>query len=394
MSKSVANVVIATDTFEGWIVKTNILLDTLSNEIVTVSANAVGALTTGNATVNGTMSVTTLAAGSALRGGTVTTANTLNVTSNVTNQGVSTFNANLVVNSVANVYMTATSTTIRGGGLAITSNTTISAAAVDITTAGQLVISAAGGLDITGSLGDVTAGTVNATSFVGVGQGFSNMNAITSNTTFTVPTGVYKLKYTLTGGGGGGGSSAKTGSANNRYSAAGGGGGATAIGIVPVSPGQELVVVIGLGGTGGVGTNTNDAAPTSNATAGASSTITFPNTATIVAGGGAAGFDAYSSAEGGLVAAGGTATGGTINIAGGPGSGGNVVEMAYQYATQSTGGATIWGAGPQTNTVSRTAVGVNGSNGVNYGTGGSGALAANEKRDGGNGAPGILLIEY
>jgi hypothetical protein len=43
MSKFVANVSIATDTFAGWVNKTNIVLDALTNEIVPVTPTTAGA---------------------------------------------------------------------------------------------------------------------------------------------------------------------------------------------------------------------------------------------------------------------------------------------------------------------------------------------------------------
>jgi len=83
-SNSVSNVVIGSDTFQGWINKTNQLTELMRQEVVTVYSNSVGASVTGNGTVNGTFSATALAADTALRGGNVTTSNVLVVTSNVT----------------------------------------------------------------------------------------------------------------------------------------------------------------------------------------------------------------------------------------------------------------------------------------------------------------------
>lgn len=393
MSKSVANVVIATDTFEGWIIKTNILLDALSNEIITVAANTTGAVTSGNASINGTLSANTFVARDSLRGGTVAVANTLTVTSNVINQGVSTFNANLVVNTVANVYMTSTSTTIRGGALAVTSNTVISAASVDISTSGQLTLSAAGGMNITGSMGNFNAGVVNATSFVGIGQGFSNMNVVTSNTTFTVPSNVYKIRYVLTGGGGGGGSAPKQNSTHH-YAAGGGGGGGSAIGVLSVTPGESITVTIGGGGNGGIASATAGAVATTNSTAGETSSIVFANSLTITATGGGGGADSDNTNRlGGRPAAGGAGSGGTINLQGGTGFGGYGQVASWAYSKASIGGSTVWGDGAAS-AGNKNGVSEAGANGVNYGTGGSGGQAHGTSADGGNGASGVLLIEY
>jgi len=71
MARSVANVATASDTFEGWINKTNILLGALTTYVITVSqTSANGDLTTGNAFVNGILSSTTLST-DFLRGGNV-----------------------------------------------------------------------------------------------------------------------------------------------------------------------------------------------------------------------------------------------------------------------------------------------------------------------------------
>lgn len=393
MSKSVANVVIATDTFEGWIVKTNILLDALSNEIITVAANTTGAVTTGNGSVNGSLQATVLVAGSQLRGGEVSVANTLTITSNVVANSVSTFNANVIVNSVANVYMTATSATVRGGQFNVTSNTVVSAATVDITTSGQLTISAGGGLNITGSLGDIDTGVVNATAIVGVGAGFSNINVFTSNATFTVPTGVRKIKYTLTGGGGGGGGAPKA-NATHGYFAGGGGGGGTATGIISVTPGEPINIIIGAGGVGGVGNTTAGGIAVSTSTAGTNSSMVFANTLTILGTGGAGGSDAdNTNRNGGLAANGGIGSGGTINIQGGLGGGGGGQLASWAYNRGPYGGETVFGPGPVSDSPKNN-VSANGRDAINKGSGGSGGVSASLSANGGAGAPGILIIEY
>lgn len=83
MARAVANVNIAVDTFNGWVTKTNVLLDALSNEIVTANNQANGALTTGNGFVNGIFGANTIVVPASLRGGNVQSSNTLNISSNV-----------------------------------------------------------------------------------------------------------------------------------------------------------------------------------------------------------------------------------------------------------------------------------------------------------------------
>ena len=131
MAKSVANVNIATDTFNGWVTKTNILLDALTNEIVTANTQANGSLTTGNGFVIGIFGSNTICAPSQLRGGNVQSSNTLSITSNVVVGN--TFTVNSLATSVylntnvhvqgANSFTNATNITLTGNTLSIPANT-------------------------------------------------------------------------------------------------------------------------------------------------------------------------------------------------------------------------------------------------------------------------------
>ena len=82
-----ANVEVATDSFGGWINKTNEVIHDMATVVVTVAGVAQpnttnGAQTSGNAHVQGIFSSNTLIASNALRGGSVSAANTLIITSN------------------------------------------------------------------------------------------------------------------------------------------------------------------------------------------------------------------------------------------------------------------------------------------------------------------------
>ena len=77
-----ANVVVETDTFRDWLDRTNQLIYVLSTDVVTAKANSTGAVTTGNAHVNGIFSANTLVAKTALRGGTVAASANLDISSN------------------------------------------------------------------------------------------------------------------------------------------------------------------------------------------------------------------------------------------------------------------------------------------------------------------------
>ena len=133
MTKAVSNVNIATDTFNGWVTQTNVLLSALNNEIVTANTLANGSLTTGNAFVNGIFGANTVTVPSALRGGNVQSSGNLNITSAVIisgNVSVNTTSNTFVVNSTttfsvqtANSYTNATNITLTGNTLTASANT-------------------------------------------------------------------------------------------------------------------------------------------------------------------------------------------------------------------------------------------------------------------------------
>ncbi len=114
MSKTVANVSITTDTFAGWVTKTNVLLDALTNEVVTVSTTTSGSNTSGNGSVLGILAANTLST-ELLRGG--TSGNTANVRS------LSIGFANSTVSS--NVSIAGYTTNVSSNSLNITSNTSL-----------------------------------------------------------------------------------------------------------------------------------------------------------------------------------------------------------------------------------------------------------------------------
>lgn len=135
----------------------------------------------------------------------------------------------------------------------------------------------------------------------------NNSVIYTSGTsTFTVPAGVYRIYAECWGGGGGIGG-------GGQYNEAGGGGGYVA-GWINVIPGQTIAATVGAGGTVG-GSPGGDG--------GATIFSTFS------AGGGAGGV------SGGAGAAGGTASGGTINIVGGNGG----ATLINNYVVFSSGGS-------------------------------------------------------
>ncbi len=128
MAKSVANVVVATDTFASWITKTNELADAMSVFAVTVQSNTTGATAVGNGSITGTFAANTVAVSTALRGGTVNASANLTVTSNARfTGGVLYSTANVDINA-ANAFVNATAVSVIGGALNITSNVAVTVA--------------------------------------------------------------------------------------------------------------------------------------------------------------------------------------------------------------------------------------------------------------------------
>ncbi len=124
MARSTPNVTIATDTFGQWITKTNELADLASTGAVTVAPGA-GDTVSGNGAIVGTLVVTTLVANGAIRGGDLTSTNTLSVSSNLAVTG--TANVSIAINVGANV--TANTTAIKLGNSTV--NTVIVSTGID-----------------------------------------------------------------------------------------------------------------------------------------------------------------------------------------------------------------------------------------------------------------------
>jgi hypothetical protein len=78
-----ANVNPDTNSFRNWMEKTNRLIFDMSTGVVMLAANSTGETTSGNGYITGRFGADTIIAGTALRGGTIATANTLNISSSV-----------------------------------------------------------------------------------------------------------------------------------------------------------------------------------------------------------------------------------------------------------------------------------------------------------------------
>lgn len=212
-------------------------------------------------------------------------------------------------------------------------------------------------------------GTVNANAFVGDGSGLTGisggggykMTVFTSSGTYTKSSGVKDIKVTVTGGGGG--------NTRNSCGAGGGGAGATAIEFFDASSVSSTVSVTV--GSGGLSRKSGDG---------------YGQT------GGTSSFGSYCSATGGgsshsnsyKFGAGGTATGGTINIRGADGDAGTNGSPRKGGA----GGGSYWGgggAGGSDNSV--------GKNGIAYGAGGGATGQCTSNGTAGDGMQGVVVVE-
>lgn len=192
---------------------------------------------------------------------------------------------------------------------------------------------------------------------------FVGMKVYTADGTFTqgvdCPAAVTRVRVTVVGGGGGGGGAKATITGPG----GGGGGGGRVVGFLDLTEDEAVNVVVGLGGVGG------DATPNDGA-AGAASTFK-----TLSAGGGLGGKKANTTTQG--AAQGGAATGGDLNLPGGTGK----APGAYKAGD---GGESLGGGGSG---------GDDNKNGVFPG-GGAGGGSRETDAAGGNGADGVVIIEW
>lgn len=172
------------------------------------------------------------------------------------------------------------------------------------------------GVPAPGTNGNVL--TSNGTAWTSTApSGGARGQTFTSNGTFTIPSGVTALKVTVVGGGGG--TAGVTNSSANASSGGGGGGNAVSY-LTGLTPGNTLAVTIGAAGTN-VSTSSES---TPGNTGGTSSVASGTQViTTISATGGLGGYYVRTTSPNGMFGtrggAGGTATGGTINIVGNAG---------------------------------------------------------------------------
>ena len=196
--------------------------------------------------------------------------------------------------------------------------------------------------------------------------GYASLQTFTAGGYFVVPNGVSQAKVTVIGGGGAGGTDATVPSG-------GGGAGGRAVGIVSgLTPGSAIYVTVGAGGV----------ASATPAQGGPGGTSSFGNFLSATGGGGGNGGTSGLPNAGGT---GGIGVGGAVNEAGAYGT-----DCVVQAARGGDGGGPGNGRGT---TGQLTGIAANGPGGGGGGAGcslpGGGAGAV-----GGNGAAGLVIIEY
>ena len=256
---------------------------------------------------------------------------------------------------------------IANGGTGATTKAAGFNALSPITTTGDLIIgngsNSATRLAI-GTSGQVLTSNGTTASWGAASAAGASLSAqvFTSNGTFTIPTGVTKLKITVVGGGGGGGGGTVGGG--------GGAGGAAISYLSSLTPGNTLSVTIGASGTGGASGVAGTAGGTSSVASGTQSITTISTTG---GGGGGAGQN-----PGGL---GGTGTNGTLNLGGGDGAGG---VLGCTTTPGGNGGSSLLGGGGKGNYGG----GNPASPGRAYGGGGGGGNTS------GAGFAGVVIFEW
>jgi hypothetical protein len=227
-----------------------------------------------------------------------------------------------------------------------------------------------------GSAVTFSAGTkdVFVTFPASAGYAGASGQVFTASGTFTIPTGITRVKVTVIGAGGGGGG-AQEGCCVPSYFGGGAGGGGTAVKwLTNLTPGNTLTVTRGAGGAGGAA---NGAA---GGTGGTSSVSSGTETITSISATGSGGASPYSPSGGGV------GSGGDLNVTGGAGLWGSTGTSGVS----GTGGTTTMGGG---------AYGVNTGAGVAgqpYGNGGSGGAitGGTSPQAGGAGANGVIFFEW
>lgn len=276
--------------------------------------------------------------------------------------GITTVAATLIddgIGELATGVQAASSTATDQSGSPLFLHTGISTSTAPTTGSYIPVTGSDGNLDagFLGNFASTTTFQVGDTPLLSIGK-YIWASTTAGTSTWSVPSGVKRIKVTVIGGGGNGGGHFDTDSCTNDCAGEGGASGAVAIKWYDVSATSTLQFHVGSASrdfTWLGGTYDN---PVLKATAGGNSTALV----------------------GGV---GGVATGGDINI---PGNGGT----AGADSNGGTGAATFLGGGMPNTTTN------NYNNATQCGAGGSGRYADNSasSASGGTGGPGCIIIEY
>jgi hypothetical protein len=227
--------------------------------------------------------------------------------------------------------------------------------------------------------------TVDSNGFVSLSSGGSGITTVkiqsfTASGTYTPTAGMVYAQIELCGGGGGGGNS--TTAATQTSVGSGGSAGGYARKIFDAATiGASQSVTIGAGGTAGNPGGTTSVGALISATGGGAGETVSSSTSAIV----------------GILAPGGSGTGGTVNITGGSGGGAAIIiDTGVSALGQGgVGGDSYFGGSPVTSyVVTGGTVTSNGTSASTYGAGGSGAASINPAADatGGSGGGGIVII--
>jgi len=322
----------------------------------------------------------------------LTLPNVLNEASSVTLASASTVNIGAAASNTINISGTTTITAfdsiaagavrrlVFAGALTLTHNATslILPGAASITTAAgdvaELVSLGSGNWRCFNYVkANGQAVVAPASAFAGLGG-----QVFTSSGTFTVPSGVTAVKVTVVGGGGSGAGT----SGANQAGAGGGGGGMGVAYVTGLTPGGAVTVTVGAGATGTTGAGS------------AGGTSSFGAYCTATGGGGGSKITSYGTASGGAA---GSTTGcdfSGFSLAGGNGSWTSGCT-SDSYSAGSGASGTRLGFG----TPSGGSGALNGTPGagVVYGSGGGGRTnnnALSTSANGGNGANGIVIVEW
>lgn len=199
-----------------------------------------------------------------------------------------------------------------------------------------------------------------------------NQQVFTASGTFTVPAGITEVDVEVLSAGGGGGGVSGT---SNRVAGGGAGGSYARARVTGLTPGANIAVTVGTGGTGAsAGAGAGNAGGSSSFGAHLS-----------CAGGGAGRTEAINFQES---EAPGAVTGSSyIEVLGVRGFGSSTANGAY-----SKGGDSFYGRGP----LNLDAAGENGNAGTSPGAGGGGGCngTGTTARAGGNGANGLVIVRW